>query len=366
MAAPPAALGEVPVDLYRAFVFPNRVREERRRCGFPKLLALSSCIPDIPYIRLSKIERGEVFARAEELIQVAEVLRCAPKSLLIDVDAPDFRIAEWAEPFLDRRSSDPEAERLCVLLGAALRERRSRDRALTMAVLDKEFGLPPVIVSRIETAQKTLDRWNAATTAGLCRLFGVEDRTALIDHIVKQHAAGALDPFLASVGSPELRLSRTRERVAAIRSDLDGGVPAQAGLRGQTAQDLALLAAAPATRMLPVFGAPLPGGLVAQVPTGLQAPAPLGTGPKSFALRVCRPTLGGGLPGSATVIVDPDRYPSGDGIVVIREGAHHRLLATAIDRTGAMVGYSVSPAWEVALDSLSPADVAVVTAVLLT
>lgn len=214
----------VPVDLYRAFVFPNRIREERRARGFQRLLALSASIPEIPYIRLSKIERGEVFARADELVQIAAALACEPESLLIDVDSPDFEIADWAEPFLERQSLDVEAERLAVLLGAALRERRSRDRGLTMVVLDKEFGLPPVIVSRIENAHRPLDRWNAATVSSLCRLFGVEDRAALAAYLFEQHGAGALGPFLASVGSPELRLSRTRDRVAAIRAELMGDI----------------------------------------------------------------------------------------------------------------------------------------------
>ena len=55
------------IDLYRAFVFPNRVREQRQRQGFAKLLRLAARIPEIPYIRLSKIERGEVVARPDEL-----------------------------------------------------------------------------------------------------------------------------------------------------------------------------------------------------------------------------------------------------------------------------------------------------------
>lgn len=353
----------VPVDPYRAFVFPNRIRDERRGRGFAKLLGLSACVPEIPYIRLSKIERGEVFARAEELVQIAKALSCEPDSLLIDVGSPDFEIADWAEPFLERGSADLEAERQAVLLAAALREKRSHDRHLTMASLDKEFGLPPVIVSRIENAQKTPDRWNAATMSSLCRLFGVADRAALAAHVQEQHDRGVLGPFFADVGSAELRATRTRERVAAIRADLaapearENLEPAPRAERRKSPRGTA-----PLPVMLPVYGAAMPGGLVAHVPTGSQVPAPAGVGLHSFALRVCRPTLGAGLPGSAILIVDPDRQPSGDGIAVVREGPHYRILAIMMDRSGTMVGYSAAPELEVAIDTMDPADVAAVTA----
>ena len=66
--------GEPMIDFYRAIVFPNRVREQRQRHGFAKLLRLSAGIPEIPYIRLSKIERGEVVARPDELRRIAAAL----------------------------------------------------------------------------------------------------------------------------------------------------------------------------------------------------------------------------------------------------------------------------------------------------
>ncbi|WP_163364596.1 helix-turn-helix transcriptional regulator, partial [Escherichia coli] len=84
-------------DFYRAIVFPNRVREQRQRHGFAKLLRLSAGIPEIPYIRLSKIERGEVVARPDELRRIAAALGIAPADLLLDIDSPDFDIAAWAE-----------------------------------------------------------------------------------------------------------------------------------------------------------------------------------------------------------------------------------------------------------------------------
>lgn len=216
-----ADLSGVAVDPYRAFVFPNRVREERQRRGYAKLLALAETLPEIPYIRLSKIERGEVFARPDELVRIAEALEIAPRSLLVDVDDPAFDVAAWAEPFFDRAAFDDRAERLAVLLAAALRDRRNHDRSLTLAVLDGQFGLAPVIVSRIENAQKTLNRWNAATVDALCRILGVQSAGALPAYLERRYAAGDLAPYLPALGNAELRLARTRERLAALSAELE-------------------------------------------------------------------------------------------------------------------------------------------------
>ena len=92
---PGVASGSVPIDPYRAFIFPNAIRELRRRAGYQKLIGLAHRLPGLTYIRLSKIERGEVTARAHELTEVAAVLGVAPEALLVDVDA--FRDEEGLE-----------------------------------------------------------------------------------------------------------------------------------------------------------------------------------------------------------------------------------------------------------------------------
>ena len=82
--------------------------------------------------------------------------------------------------------------------------------------------------------------------------------------------------------------------------------------------------------------------------------APRLAGPRAFGLRVCRATLGAGLPASATVIVDPDRPPVVGGLAAIRVGDDYRLLTVACDRSGATMGYSVTPDIAIALDDLDP------------
>ena len=360
-------------DPYRHFVFPNRMRELRRGHGFPKLLALAAMIPDIPYIRLSKIERGEVVARADEIVRIAGLLGVAPADLLIDVDDPAFDMAEWSEPFQDSRSAGEAEERFAIMLGAALRARRSGSAELTIAALDREYGIPPVILSRLENAFKTLDRWNDATVRGLCRLFDVADERALRETVEDQYRRGALDDYVGAVADPEHRLQKSRERIARLREALaTAAAPApEAGnetepfeIREAPPPAAARLASADpriaTIRLLPVLGAPLPGGLIAAAETGTLVEAPRSAGPRAFGLRICRPTLGAGLPGNAVVVADPEVFPSSGGLAVIRQEDKYRLVSIMFDRNGAMIGHSVNPDLEIAMDAIDPSDVAAV------
>lgn len=356
------APAEIVVDLHRAFVFPNRMREQRRAHGYPKLLRLSASIPEIPYIRLSKIERGEVVARADELRRIAAALEIAASDLLLDIDAPDFDIARWAEPFRDGFPIDIAEERFAVLLGAALRARRAGDPAMTIATIERDFGLPPVNLSRIENAQKPLARWNSATLRALLALFGVPDIAGLRLHVEARYRAGALDGLVGSIASPEARHARSRARIAEIAAVL-----AEAGaapIAAATVQIAPTALALPIAKRVPVLGTPLPAGLISDMPTGETVEPPSAAGQRAFGLRVCRATLGAGLPAQATVIVDPDRFPAPGGLAALREEAGWRLLSVGSARDGRMIGYSCNPELEFHLDDVDPARVAAVTAAL--
>jgi len=347
-----APAGDVPVDLYRCFVFPNRMREQRRAAGHAKLLRLATAIPEIPYIRLSKIERGEVVPRAEEIRRIATALRIAPAELLLDVDAPGFDIATWALPFVEG-TPDLAEERFAVLLAAALRARRAGDPALTIAAIERDYGLAPVNLSRIENAAKTFDRWNAATHHALYQLLRVTDDVELRTQIAALHAGGALDGFLAGIAGPADRHARTRARIAELSAALQDGEPVQAPVVAPLP-----MAGAVSIRLVPVLGTPLANGLIADTPTPEKAEAPHAAGPRAFGLKVCRATLGGGLPGQTVVIVDPDRFPAPGGLAALREEAGWRLLSVGSDREGRMIGYSSNPELEIALDDCDPAHLA--------
>jgi transcriptional regulator with XRE-family HTH domain len=351
-----AATGDIPVDLHRCFVFPNRMREQRHAAGHARLLRLATNIPEIPYIRLSKIERGEVVPRPEELRRIAAALGVAPADLLLDVDAPGFDIAAWAHPFIDGAPADLEEERFAVLLAAALRARRTGDPALTIGAIERDHGLAPVNLSRIENAQKTFERWNAATQNALYQLLRVADEPELRRHVAALHASGGLDAFLAAIPGAATRHARTRARIAEIAAALQAADTVPAPI----VAPLPMISGAASVRLVPVLGAPLAHGLIADTPTVEKAEAPHAAGPRAFGLKVCRATLGSGLPGQAVVIVDPDRPPSPGGITAMREEAGWRLLSVGSDRDGRMMGYSSNPELEIALDDHDPASLAAV------
>lgn len=348
----------VPVDPYRTILFPNHLRDLRRRAGYESLLLLAEHIPEIPYIRLSKIERGEVVAKADELRLIAHRLSIDPLSLLIDIRDADFDFAQWA----DRRGQsvrvDWRDEQQAILLAALFRRTRQLDRALSLQQLEDDYGLPPVMVSRIENAIKPVARWNPATLEGICRVIGVADLSSLGQHLAEAHAEGQLADWIMRVPGREDRQQKTIMRVEELRNIL------QNPTADKDAAPRALPSAAvPSRARLPVLGSPLPGGLLAPVPTGHEVEAPANAGVRAFGLRLCRPTLGPGMPSNAVLVVDPDTLPSAGGLAVLREGEAFRAVTLATDRQGLLFGYSMIPDREIAIDTLDATDVFAVLAV---
>jgi hypothetical protein len=356
-AIPRESPRRIVVDPHRAVLFPNRIREPRIRSGHPRLFAFAASIATIPYIRLSKLERGEVFAREDELKLIARTLDVAPSDLLLDVSSPDFDLAEWFLPFADGTAADTRQEaEFAIMLAAAVRQRRYSDATLTAGKLDRDFGIPPVILSRLENAQKGLDRWSGRVVTSLCSFFAIDDEHALRRQVVERFKAGELDVFIDAIPGADQRMARTRQRVAALRMALardeegDGIDEPPRKRSGST----------PAKRMLRVLGRPLADGLIEAEETGAEVEAPAAAGPRAFGLRVGRSPLGPGLPGQATLIVDPDRYPQAGGLAVVREGSAYRIAAVASGKDGKMSIYATSPSYDAWMDELDGADVSAV------
>lgn len=367
---------DIAVDPFRALVFPNAIREQRRRAGYESLLALSALLPHIPYIRLSKIERGEVIGKASELLEIAGALNVAPQSLLCDVEAPDFNLALWAGLRGEPISISREAEELAMLLAAAFRARRVADPDLTLARLQADFNLPAVIVSRIENAAKAPDRWNAATMESICRVLEVGNARELMEMLRTAHATGHLSPWLARIPGAADREAKTRAAIAKLRSDLDHHtqLPARnlrpplarvAEPKAPPPRPASAPMAAPPTQKLIIYGAPAIDGCIDPAIRGEEIIAPANVGPRAYALRMGRPTLGSAIPGHAVLIVDPDRFPAQGGLAVVSEGALVRVVSITVDRDGRMLGHSVNPEKEIPLDTLAAGELAMVTAVLL-
>lgn len=343
---------------------------------------MSEKLTSLTYIRLSRIERGEVVARAAELQDVARVLDTAAVDLLVDVDAADFDIAEWVNRYVGTVPVNPEADSFSALIAAAVRCRRLNDPSLTIATLDSEYGIAPVILSRIENAQRPYNRLNDKVRAGLRMLLDAEDDAHLLRIVLADHVDGKFEAVLPSIVSPQVRMDKSRARISALRRQLAGAEGALVARRealvladGALADgvvsdgvlgDAPVGASAPrreGLRMIPVLGAPLPDGLIAAQDTGLKIEAPASAGPRAYGLRLLRPTLGIGLPGRATLIIDPDRFPTAGDLAVIRsDDQAMRVVSTSMDREGRTIGFSQVPAFEIRISDLDPDRVAGVIA----
>lgn len=365
--APAVDRAAIAIDPYRTLIFPNGVRERRLEAGVSSQLALSMLVPGLPYIRISKIERGEVFARAEELVAIAQALGLDdPADLLVDVDAPGFAMETWARGRIETHSHAREEEELAMLLAAAVRRLRAGQPALTLARLLEEYRLPAVIISRIENAVKPFYRWNADTNSALCALFGVPDRAELIALLWGEFAAGTLAEWLARIPGASVREARTGARIAALRTELarmrhDGRPTGTIAQRLTTRQRDET---GPSGHLLQVLGVPLGDGLIEPFPNPQHVAPPPGAGPDAYALRMCRASLGAAIPGGAVLIVDPARVPMAGGLAVLREGEGLRVLALSSDKDGRLIGHSSHPEKTIVLDGDAPANLAQVTAVL--
>lgn len=359
----------IAVDPYRTLIFPNAVRERRLEAGISSQLALSALVPSLPYIRISKIERGEVFARAEELVAIAQALGLDdPADLLVDVDAPGFAMATWARGRIEPHSHVREEEELAMLLAAAVRRLRAGSPALTLARLQEEYRLPAVVISRIENAVKPFYRWNTDTNSALCALFGVPDRAGLIALLWGEFAAGVLTEWLARIPGASVRAARTGARIAALRTELarmkKDGRAVGSQPHGFAAPYVPREGERTSGRDLQVLGVPLADGLIEPFPNPQHIAPPPGTGAEAYALRMCRASLGAAIPGGAVLIVDPERMPAPTGLGVLKEGEGLRVLALSTDREGRLIGHSSNPEKTILLDAVAPADLSMVTAVL--
>lgn len=328
----------IATDPFRTILFPNAVRERRIAAGFPSLLRFAALVPRIPYIRLSKIERGEVFARAWELREIANALNMNdPADLFIDVESRAFSMRNWARTHNGMPRLNPEMDELAVLLAAAMRERRASDPALTLTQLHADYGLPAVVLSRIENAAKPFDRWNGATAASLCALFGVADMRALAALLRQRHDMGSLAHWLDHVPGAKSREEKTRQRIHALRTELNAAPALDIG-RDVFPSD-ARSAETPIARL------------------------------DCHAVRVKRDLSAIAIPAGGTLIVDPARPIKLGGLVILQEGGAVHLLTVTAGHEGRLYGRIHDAGGEcgeeMPLDTTQPCHLAAVTAILL-
>lgn len=327
--------------IVRSTVFPNALRDVRRHKGYQTLIDFHETVQDkITYSRLAKIERGQVFARADELMTIAKALGTPPSKLLFDVTDPTFDREAWAKENVEASMSYRGGNIEDMRLGAALRIRRKELGRSTSGM--KAYNLPAATVSRIENADRPFTRWDEVTKAGVRRAFGVQSMNEVGQIISRYEKDGRLAEMMHDLFSPEGLAERQNKSLTSLLSELSElpGTKTKR-LRDSIASMIARASNDYATpefdvsstaAMVPVFEGVSADGLMRLRPTKEKVRRP-NKGVGGFAVKIDYPVLGPGLPaGSRIVFEEIDRSDITEGMVVavlhndtVRIAAAHKV-----------------------------------------
>ncbi|MFZ3481929.1 helix-turn-helix domain-containing protein [Sphingomonas sp. 3-13AW] len=358
----------------RGVVFPSHVRDVRRSKGYETLRDFDGKAKVggtvITYNRLAKIERGEVIPDAAEITSIAKALKVPVDALLVDPTSPMFDRTAWArdhiEASLKNRGGDVEAMKL----GAAMRVHRL---SLKLSTSDlKEYGLPAATASRIENADRPLERWPRDVKNGIAQFFGESSFRKVEDRVQKMFEAGELTVMLAELFSEEAIQARNNRRLRSLLTQLPGTAAKkitehldeqytklpdilrttarsrhlESMLSGSQDNDLMVRAgdaeAAPpaggadvetkGTDDLPVLGARLLGNRITlDADTGAKIRRPSGVGADAYAVRVDVSSVGSRIQRGSVVVAEEGHKISGGDLVVIRDSYDNSvMLAEAV------------------------------------
>lgn len=393
----------------RGVVFPNHVRDMRRAKGYETLREFDGkATADgtlITYNRLAKIERGEVVADASEMTGIAKALKVQVDELLVDPTSPMFDRSEWArehiEASLKNRGGDVEAMKL----GAAMRVHRL---SLKLSTSDlKEYGLPAATASRIENADRPLDRWPRDVRNGIARFFGVDSFRKVEEQVVRMFDAGDLTVMLDELFSENAVAARSNRRMKSLLEKLPGTAARKIAehldeeftrlpdVMRTTARSRHLDAvihgahdAAAPTRSvgsaddeareaevetkgtddMPVVGARMLGNRITlDAETGSKVRRPTGVGAEAFALMVDVSSVGDRLQSGSVVVAEPGHRPvTGDLVVIFDTYDNSAMVASVTVDDGDVFYDTVSPKGSISHDELAKDErVAKVMAILM-
>lgn len=322
--------------IVRSTVFPNAVRDVRVRRGFDTLRAFDSKV-DVTYTRLAKIERGEIFPTPTEMKSIARAMGVPVGSLLIDPNDPSFDREAWAREHIEASLSHRGGGIEAMKLGSAMRVRRL---ALGRSTTDmKDFGLPAATVSRIENADRPIERWDASTQKGIAKVLGVRGNAGVTRKVSEMFDAGELDEMLHKLFSPEAIQERNNKHLKALLAELPGKKVAK------LLQDLDI----GEDEIFVMSGESAEHGAFKVSGTERRVTLPVGAGRNSVAIEVVEPVLGPGLPRGTVIVADPDQEVAAGDVAIILSGdrGEARLLSVA-DGAGGLIGFSM------AMDSTIP------------
>lgn len=326
--------------IVRSTVFPNAVRDVRVRRGFDTLRAFDSKV-DVTYTRLAKIERGEIFPTADEMKSIARAMGVPVGSLLIDQNDPAFNREEWAREHIEASLSHRGGGIESMKLGSAMRVRRL---ALGRSTTDmKDFGLPAATVSRIENADRPIERWDASTQKGIAKVLGVRGNAGVTRKVSEMFEGGELDDMLHNLFSPEAIQERNNKRLKSLLAELPGKKVAK------LLQDLDVNS----DELVVMSGQSGGHGSITISASDRRVSLPSGAGRNSIAIEVAEPVLGPGLPSGTVIIADPDQEVAAGDVAIILSGdrSSARLLSVA-DGEGGLIGFSMAMDSTISLTSL--------------
>lgn len=326
--------------IVRSAVFPNAVRDVRRRRGFSTLREFDGKV-DVTYTRLAKIERGEIFPTGSEMRSIARGLGVPVGSLLLDQNDPEFDRESWARDHIEAKLAHRGGGLEAMKLGAAMRVRR---QALGRSTTDmKSFGLPAATVSRIENADRPIQRWDAGTQKGIAKVLGARGAAAAMEKVAAMFEAGELDAMLHTLFSPEAMEERNRKRLKTLLTELPGKKVAR------MLQDLDSVGA----EIDVMACVPAADGGFSITGSERRVAVPANAGRASFAIEVAEAVLGPGLPVDTVVVADPDQAPvAGDvAVILASDRSEVRLLSVSDDGDG-LIGFSMAMDQTVRMDAL--------------
>jgi transcriptional regulator with XRE-family HTH domain len=324
--------------IVRSTVFPNAVRDVRMRRGYDTLRAFDGKV-DVTYTRLAKIERGEIFPTADEMVSIARAMGVPVSSLLIDPNDPSFDREKWAREHIEASLSHRGGGIESMKLGAAVRVCRL---ALGRSTTDmKTYGLPAATVSRIENADRPIERWDAATQKGIAKVLATHGEKSVVRgnagvtrKVGEMFEAGQLDDMLHQLFSPEAIQERNNKRLKVLLAELPTGKKV-----AKLLQDLDVDG-----DEITVLSGPSGDKGVFTISAGdRRVSIPAGAGRSSIAIEVSEPVLGPGLPRGTVIVADPEQsVASGDVAVILSPDRKEARLLSVQNGDNGLYGFSMA------------------------
>lgn len=351
---------QIPVvenGIARLTVFPNNLRDVRRDAGHETLkeFVKATKLEALNYTRLAKIERGQIFPRPEETLDLAKVLKVDPMDLVIDTLDGKFDREAWARDNIEANLEFRGGSREDMRLGAALRVRR-RILGIPLSNL-QAFGLPAATASRIENAERPFSRWKPKVQKAVARVFGLRSMDGVEGVLESYEEDGILAETMAELFSPEALTARHDANLLALLTALPGKEAKKmaAKLREQMAasgisttsfmaiarndegEEVNLLSSASS---LSVYQGKTKDGLTELVESDEPFTRAMDT--PGLAMRLDKSVLGMGLPTTALLVFEEfDRKDVADGMVL---GLIHGTTIRVVSARAVGRGYALEQA----------------------